>query len=150
MQLSEATMLHPVIVTGQGVSGKLYIRCLSPPLPLSHPHHTHSPSLPHHFRLVHHSTRQSLVYGSTVASTSIKMKYSFSVLALAAFASMASAQAQIPACATKCIADATTSSTTCSVSDLACACKPANQQAIQGAATSCVLSSCGAAEAVSK
>jgi hypothetical protein len=90
------------------------------------------------------STCQSLVYGSTDRQTQhIKMKYSFALLALVAVASAQS----IPACAQPCIAAAVSSATTCGASDLACQCQPANEAAIQAAATSCVLKSCSSSDA---
>ncbi|KAM3065637.1 hypothetical protein ACMFMG_011346 [Clarireedia jacksonii] len=64
----------------------------------------------------------------------------YSAFALLALVSLAAAQ--IPACATSCINDAVTSSTTCSVTDVACQCKSENTAKIQSAATSCVIASC--------
>ncbi|PQE13594.1 Extracellular membrane CFEM domain protein [Rutstroemia sp. NJR-2017a BVV2] len=68
----------------------------------------------------------------------INMQYSaFGLLALVSLAA-----AQIPACATTCINDAVTSSTPCSVTDVACQCKSENTAKIQAAATSCVIANC--------
>ena len=68
------------------------------------------------------------------------MKYIAALLALAA-----SAAAQtITACGGKaqaCLDDATKSSGICSVGDWACGCS--NMEAIQGGATTCVISACG-------
>ncbi|KAH8815570.1 hypothetical protein F5884DRAFT_747110 [Xylogone sp. PMI_703] len=69
------------------------------------------------------------------------MKYSFAAAALLAVAGVANAQ--IPACATTCISDAVKSATSCGATDLACQCTSSNEQAIQAAATSCVLTACG-------
>lgn len=78
-----------------------------------------------------------------------KMKSSFSVLALTALISLATAQS-MPACAQPCINAAVASATTCGASDIACQCTPSNEAAIQNAATSCVLSSCSPADVTSK
>jgi len=69
------------------------------------------------------------------------MKYSFSAVALIALVGLANAQ--IPACATDCIADAVASATSCGADDLGCQCEESNQSAITAAATSCVLAACG-------
>ncbi|KAI0879895.1 uncharacterized protein GGS22DRAFT_102951 [Annulohypoxylon maeteangense] len=69
------------------------------------------------------------------------MKCAVITLVLATFAS-AQSLSDIPQCALPCIDSARTSSTSCSNSDYACICK--NKDAITGAATSCVLQSCGA------
>jgi hypothetical protein len=76
------------------------------------------------------------------------MQYSYSAIVLLALAGLG--QAAIPDCATTCIANAVASATTCGASDLVCQCSTANMNAIQAAATTCVLSACGAAEAVGK
>lgn len=77
------------------------------------------------------------------------MKYS--ALLIAATAGLASAQcvSDIPSCAQSCIEDAAASATSCGAQDFECQCTTANQAAIQGAATSCVISACGADVAVS-
>lgn len=69
------------------------------------------------------------------------MKYALVALALAA-AARAQTRDDIPECAIPCIDDAITSETDCETTDFACAC--ANIESIQGAATGCVLSECGA------
>lgn len=65
-------------------------------------------------------------------------------------AALVSAQSisDIPACALPCIKDGV-AKTDCKDTDLGCICKAENFK-IQGAATSCVLSKCGADKAVSK
>lgn len=68
-------------------------------------------------------------------------------LSLAALATAQSLDS-LPSCAKECLTDAVAKSTSCSPTDLACVCK--NFEAIQGAATGCVLSSCGADVALSK
>lgn len=75
------------------------------------------------------------------------MKYAFVALAVAAVA-RAQTAADIPACAIPCIDDAIKAETDCETTDFACAC--ASIEAVQTAATSCVLSECGAATALSK
>jgi hypothetical protein len=72
-----------------------------------------------------------------------KMKYTFALLTLVAVASAQS----LPACAQPCINAAVQSSTTCSLTDIACQCQTANMNAIQSAATSCVIQKCSSADA---
>ncbi|KAK1987615.1 hypothetical protein LZ30DRAFT_154538 [Colletotrichum cereale] len=74
------------------------------------------------------------------------MKYSF---AFAALIATVAAQA-MPECAQKCLADATTSASTCKVGDFACTCETANKAAIQAAGTSCVIDSCGMDKALNE
>ncbi|PVH82234.1 hypothetical protein DL98DRAFT_586578 [Cadophora sp. DSE1049] len=69
------------------------------------------------------------------------MQYRFSAVALIALVGLANAQ--IPACATDCIADAVASATSCGADDLGCQCEESNQSAITTAATSCVIAACG-------
>ncbi|PKS11072.1 hypothetical protein jhhlp_002833 [Lomentospora prolificans] len=72
------------------------------------------------------------------------MKYSLIALTLAAAASAQS----VSACdgkAQKCIDDATTSSSDCSLGDWYCGCQADTMSKIQGAATSCVIEACGGA-----
>ncbi|RFU33019.1 hypothetical protein B7463_g3324, partial [Scytalidium lignicola] len=69
------------------------------------------------------------------------MKFTYAAAAVMAFAGLASAQ--IPACAQPCLDAATKSATKCGATDIVCQCQPSNQAAIQGAATTCVVSSCG-------
>lgn len=76
-----------------------------------------------------------------------KMKYALVALALAASV-RAQTRDDIPECAIPCIDDAITSETSCDTTDFSCAC--ANIEKIQGAATGCVLSDCGADVALSK
>lgn len=75
------------------------------------------------------------------------MKYALVALALAASV-RAQTRDDIPECAIPCIDDAITSETSCDTTDFSCAC--ANIEKIQGAATGCVLSDCGADTALSK
>ncbi|KAK2601625.1 hypothetical protein QQS21_004860 [Conoideocrella luteorostrata] len=74
----------------------------------------------------------------------------FSAVAAVAFAALVSAQSKddIPSCAIPCLDDAVKSKTSCSTTDFACICKKENFSAIQGAATSCVISKCGPEKAV--
>ncbi|CAG8970762.1 hypothetical protein HYALB_00001547 [Hymenoscyphus albidus] len=71
------------------------------------------------------------------------MKCTYFALTLSGLASLVAAQ--IPSCATKCIADAVASKASCSATDLVCQCQPANQQAIATDPTtvSCVITACG-------
>lgn len=72
------------------------------------------------------------------------MKYSIIAATLAAVASAQS----ISACdgkAQKCVDDATTSSSDCSLGDWYCGCQPDTMSKIQAAATSCVIEACGGA-----
>ncbi|KAI0100464.1 hypothetical protein F4776DRAFT_521366 [Hypoxylon sp. NC0597] len=69
------------------------------------------------------------------------MKYAVAAAALAAISS-AQSLSDIPQCAIPCINDARTSSTNCAADDYACICR--NKDALTAAATSCVLTSCGA------
>lgn len=71
------------------------------------------------------------------------------VLAVA-FAALAQAQtrADIPSCALPCLDDAVKANTKCSTTDYACICK--DFSAVQTAATSCVISKCGADVALNK
>ncbi|KAK1237343.1 hypothetical protein MKX08_002968 [Trichoderma sp. CBMAI-0020] len=71
------------------------------------------------------------------------------VLAVA-FAALAQAQtrADIPSCALPCLDDAVKANTKCDTSDYACICK--DFSAVQTAATSCVISKCGADVAINK
>lgn len=75
------------------------------------------------------------------------MKYAFAAAAI-----VASVYAQdissIPACALPCIDASRTKVTTCGETDYKCLCD--NITAIQGDATTCVISDCGASTAVSK
>lgn len=66
------------------------------------------------------------------------------------FAALAQAQtrADIPSCALPCLDDAVKANTKCSTTDYACICK--DFTAVQTAATSCVISKCGADVAVNK
>lgn len=75
------------------------------------------------------------------------MKYAFAAAALVAVAS-AQSLSDIPSCAVPCIDDARTSATSCSKDDYACICK--NQEALTAAATTCVLSDCGADKALNE
>ncbi|KAI1746098.1 hypothetical protein F4680DRAFT_10486 [Xylaria scruposa] len=69
------------------------------------------------------------------------MKYTVAALALAAAVS-AQSITDIPACALPCIDDARTKNTNCSADDYKCICD--NIDKLQTAATSCVLTDCGA------
>ncbi|KAK1240471.1 hypothetical protein MKX07_004499 [Trichoderma sp. CBMAI-0711] len=75
------------------------------------------------------------------------MKTAFVALALAALAS-AQTRADIPSCALPCLDDAVKANTKCSTTDYACICK--NFDAVQGAATGCVISKCGTDVAINK
>ncbi|KAI0551160.1 hypothetical protein F4679DRAFT_182902 [Xylaria curta] len=75
------------------------------------------------------------------------MKYTVAALALAAAVS-AQSLSDIPACALPCIDDARTKETTCGADDYKCICD--NIDKLQTAATSCVLSSCGADTALNQ
>lgn len=70
------------------------------------------------------------------------------VLAVA-FAALAQAQtrADIPSCALPCLDAAVTANTKCATTDYTCICK--DFSAVQTAATSCVISKCGADVALS-
>ncbi|EGR44212.1 uncharacterized protein TRIREDRAFT_70840 [Trichoderma reesei QM6a] len=74
------------------------------------------------------------------------MKTAFVALALAALA-QAQTRADIPSCALPCLDDAVKANTKCSTTDYACICK--NFDAVQGAATGCVISKCGTDVAIS-
>jgi len=72
------------------------------------------------------------------------MKTAFVALALAALA-----QAQIsgiPSCAQSCLTPVIKEKTNCAATDLACICK--NFSSIESAATACVITSCGAQDAI--
>ncbi|KAL7927009.1 hypothetical protein ACQKWADRAFT_308931 [Trichoderma austrokoningii] len=73
-------------------------------------------------------------------------------LALATFVAAVYGQTvgDIPSCAIPCIEGAITSSTTCSATDFACACEPANFQAIEDASLDCVVADCGADVAINQ
>lgn len=89
----------------------------------------------------------SLVYGNPIQlPNTSKMKYSYSAFAILALSGMA--QAVIPTCAQPCIAASVAKVTTCGADDLACQCTATNEAAIQSDATTCVLSDCGATEAL--
>ncbi|KAL7921317.1 hypothetical protein ACQKWADRAFT_129645 [Trichoderma austrokoningii] len=66
------------------------------------------------------------------------------------FAALAQAQtrADIPSCALPCLDDAVKANTKCSTTDYACICK--DFSTVQTAATSCVISKCGADVAINK
>lgn len=74
------------------------------------------------------------------------MKYAFVAIALAA-AVHAQTIDDVPECAIPCLDDAISSETDCDTTDYACVCE--NFEAIQGVATSCVISECGAETALS-
>ncbi|EFQ25862.1 CFEM domain-containing protein [Colletotrichum graminicola] len=78
------------------------------------------------------------------------MKYSFALASLIAVAAAQSGSSPIPECAQKCLADATSSATSCKLGDYACTCEPANKAAISAAASSCVLAACGADTALNQ
>ncbi|KAL3419182.1 CFEM domain-containing protein [Phlyctema vagabunda] len=108
-----------------------------------------------HCKTTDHPALPSFVYGNPyltgketrlTCSSIANMKYSFAALTVVAFSGLASAQ--IPSCATSCIADAVASATTCGADDVACQCAAPNQSAIQAASTTCVISACGATEAL--
>jgi len=105
------------------------------PQSIHHSRTTTSPVQSHNFA----NTRFTAIPVKT--NTTVKMKYSFSAVALIALVGLANAQ--IPACATDCIADAVASATSCGADDLGCQCEESNQSAITAAATSCVLAACG-------
>ncbi|KAK9441841.1 Extracellular membrane protein, CFEM domain protein [Metarhizium brunneum] len=73
----------------------------------------------------------------------------FTAVAAISMAALVSAQSisDIPACALPCIKDSV-AKTDCKVTDLGCICKKENFSKIQGDATSCVISGCGATKAV--
>ncbi|KAL6863451.1 hypothetical protein ACO1O0_003706 [Amphichorda felina] len=73
------------------------------------------------------------------------MKYAYAALALVA-AVHAQTREDIPECALPCLDDAITSETDCKTTDYVCVCK--NFDAVQGAATGCVISECGADVAI--
>lgn len=72
----------------------------------------------------------------------------FSAVVLASTVGLAAAAVDpasyFPSCALPCLSSAVSSATKCGATDYACQCTTDNQSAIQGAATSCVLSACGA------
>jgi hypothetical protein len=73
------------------------------------------------------------------------MQFTYSTLAVVALSGLAAAQ--IPSCATECLANAAKSAApSCGASDTACQCEPANKAAIQAAATPCVIGACPASE----
>jgi hypothetical protein len=74
------------------------------------------------------------------------MKYTTPILALAAAAS-AQDLSIFPACSLPCITDAVGKATTCATTDFACVCS--HIDAVQAAATSCVVEKCGADVALS-
>ncbi|OAQ66283.1 extracellular membrane protein, CFEM domain-containing protein [Pochonia chlamydosporia 170] len=76
----------------------------------------------------------------------------FVAVAAVAMAALASAQNrnEIPSCALPCLDDSVKKVTSCSTSDFACICKKENFSKVQGDATSCVISKCGADKAVSE
>lgn len=75
------------------------------------------------------------------------MKFAAVVLAFAAVAT-AQTLADVPPCARPCLEDAVKQKTSCATDDYACICK--NQDGIQSAATSCVVSKCGISTAESQ
>lgn len=75
------------------------------------------------------------------------MKYALVAVALAA-AVHAQTIDDVPECAIPCLDDAIESETDCATDDYPCVC--ANFEAIQGVATSCVISECGAETALSR
>lgn len=89
---------------------------------------------------------ETLPFQTQAPSTFIKMKYAFAAAALAATVS-AQSLSDIPSCAIPCIDASRTAVTTCTADDYACLCD--NITAIQGDATTCVISGCGADVAVS-
>lgn len=74
------------------------------------------------------------------------MKAAFVAVALAALA-QAQTRADIPSCALPCLDDAVKANTKCSTTDYVCICKDFN--AVQGAATGCVVEKCGTDVAIS-
>ncbi|KAJ6441331.1 CFEM domain-containing protein [Purpureocillium lavendulum] len=74
----------------------------------------------------------------------------FTSIAVVAFAAVVSGQtlADIPSCAKTCLDDAVSKNTKCSTTDVPCICK--SFEAIQGAATGCVLKECGQDVALNK
>jgi hypothetical protein len=77
------------------------------------------------------------------------MKFTIAAIALAAIV-RAQSLSDIPKCALPCIDDAIANETKCTTTDFACICKKDNFSAIQGAATSCVISECGAETALNE
>lgn len=75
------------------------------------------------------------------------MKYSLVAVALAAVV-RAQTIDDVPTCAVPCLDEAITSETDCETTDYACVCE--NFSAIQGTATGCVITECGAETALSK
>ncbi|KAL6803219.1 hypothetical protein GGI42DRAFT_324092 [Trichoderma sp. SZMC 28013] len=71
-------------------------------------------------------------------------------LVLATFAAVTYGQTlgDIPPCAVPCIQSAIASATTCSATDYACACSSANFQNVENASITCVVTACGADEAI--
>ena len=74
------------------------------------------------------------------------MKYAIVALAFAV-AAKAQTPEDIPECAVPCIEEGIATESDCSAGDWVCAC--ANLDAIQGAATGCVLAECGSTVALS-
>ncbi|KAK8079085.1 hypothetical protein PG994_002892 [Apiospora phragmitis] len=74
------------------------------------------------------------------------MKYSFTAATLLAVVA-AQSMSDIPSCAVPCIQSAAATSTSCTATDYKCICNDVD--AIQGAASSCVLEKCGATVAMS-
>merc|ERR1712169_119424 len=77
----------------------------------------------------------------------VNMKYAFVAIALAA-AVHAQTIDDVPECAIPCLDDAIASETDCATDDYPCVCE--NFEAIQGVATSCVISECGAETALNE
>ena len=74
------------------------------------------------------------------------MKYAYAAIFAAALARAQSLE-DVPKCAIPCLDDAVKSETDCAVDDYACICPQFD--AVQGAATGCVLDACGADVALS-
>lgn len=87
-----------------------------------------------------------LVSPNTTTTPTANMKYAFVAIALAA-AVHAQTIDDVPECAIPCLDDAIASETDCATDDYPCVCE--NFDAIQGVATSCVISECGAETALS-
>lgn len=82
---------------------------------------------------------------STSPPTTVKMKYFYT---LAALAGLAAAQT-LPSCAVGCIQTATESASDCTFGDLSCTCLESNRGPITDAATPCVIAECGVEVALS-
>ncbi|HBD5846860.1 TPA: CFEM domain-containing protein, partial [Escherichia coli] len=83
----------------------------------------------------------------TTTTPTANMKYAFVAIALAA-AVHAQTIDDVPECAIPCLDDAIASETDCATDDYPCVCE--NFDAIQGVATSCVISECGAETALNE